>query len=250
MRAWPGLLAVLVLSAPACKKAEPVKLPPRDGKLGAQRCSGQAGPKNTVLPLLQRPFDGQFPALNLFDHELPLVSDFKPLVEGDKELTYCGIDALGLAEGFAGYAWSIPVGTPILAPADGVVLKAGVASNFHCVLTHQFVSDQLVVDLEHPTLGDIGFITHFAHLAKVTVKPGDKVVAGQRIGLAGMSGCAVTPATFFQVLRLTGTKTGRPTVVDPYGWDGTATDPWAEHPDGAPSVYLWQPGEAPTLKSK
>jgi murein DD-endopeptidase MepM/ murein hydrolase activator NlpD len=249
MRALALVFTTLVLVA-GCKKEEPVRLPPRDGKLGAQRCSGQPGPRNTVMPLLQRPFDGQFPALNLFDHDLPLISDFKPLVEGDKELLYCGLDALGLSEGFAGYAWSIPVGTPILAPADGVVLKAGAASNFHCVLTHQFVNDQLVVDLEHPTLGEIGFITHFAHLSKVTVKPGDKVVAGQRIGLAGMSGCAVTPATFFQVLRLTGTKTGRPTVMDPYGWDGPGKDPWAEDERGAPSLYLWQPGEAPTLKSK
>jgi murein DD-endopeptidase MepM/ murein hydrolase activator NlpD len=248
MRVW--LVAVLLVGGPACKKDEPVKLPPRDGKLGAQRCSGQPRAGNPTLPVFQRPFDGQHPALNLFDHDLPLVSDFKPLVEGDKELSYCGIDALGLAEGFAGYAWSIPIGTPILAPADGVVLKAGTAPTFHCILTHQMVSDQLIVDLEHPTLGDVGFITHFAHLSKVTVKPGDKVVAGQRIGLAGMSGCAVTPATFFQVLRLTGTKTGRPTIVDPYGWDGPGKDPWAQDERGAPSQYLWQPGEAPTLKSK
>ncbi|MCA3012216.1 MAG: M23 family metallopeptidase [Myxococcaceae bacterium] len=250
MGARATLLAGVLLAAGACKRDEPAKLPPRDGRLGAQRCSGQPGPRNPVVPVLQRPFDGQYPALNLFDHDLPLVSDFKPLVEGELELTYCGLDALGLAEGFAGYAWAIPVGTPILAPADGLVLKAGAAPNFHCVLTHQFVSDQLVVDVEHPTLGNTGFITHFAHLSKVTVKPGDKVVAGQRLGLSGMSGCAVTPALFFQVLRLTGTKTGRPTVIDPYGWDGPGKDPWAEDERGAASAYLWQPGEAPTLKSR
>ena len=31
----------------------------------------------------------------------------------------CGIDMLGLSEGFEGYAWGLPSGTPIMAVADG-----------------------------------------------------------------------------------------------------------------------------------
>lgn len=248
-RAVAALLAGS-LSLTGCPKDEPTRAPPREGKLGAQRCSGQPGPKNTILPVLQRPFDGHYPVLNLFDHDLPLVSDLKPFVEGDKELTYCGIDALGLAEGFAGYAFAMPEGTPIFAPADGDVVRAGPAPAFNCVLTHRMVDDQLEVDVEHTTLGGVGFVTHFAHLAKLTVKPGDKVVAGQRLGIAGRTGCATTNALYFEVRRMTGTKSGRPTPVDPYGWDGPGQDPWAQDERGAPSAYLWKPNEAPTLKSK
>ena len=242
------LLVSLALAG--CQKAEAPRAPPREGKLGAQRCSGQPGPKNPVLPVLQRPFDGHYPVLNLFDHDLPLVSDLKPFVEGDKELTYCGIEALGLAEGFPGYAFAMPEGTPIFAAADGEVVRAGPAPAFNCVLTHRMVDDQLEVHVEHSTLGSIGFRTHYAHLAKLTVKAGDRVVAGQRVGVAGRSGCATTSALYFEVRRLTGTKDGRSAVVDPYGWDGPSPDPWAQDPRGAPSMYLWKPNEAPQLKAK
>ena len=140
------LLVSLALSG--CPKEEAPRAPPREGKLGAQRCSGQPGPKNPVLPVLQRPFDGHYPVLNLFDHDLPVVSDLKPFVEGDKELTYCGIEALGLAEGFPGYAFAMPEGTPVFAAADGEVVRAGAAPAFNCVLTHRVVDDQLEVDVE------------------------------------------------------------------------------------------------------
>lgn len=233
-----------------CPKDDSRPAPSREARLGAQRCSGQPGPKNELLPVLQRPFDGQYPVLNLFDHDLPIVFDLKPVLEGDRELTYCGIDALGLSEGFAGYAFSMPEGTPIFAAADGEVLRAGPAPSFNCVLTHRVVDDQLVVDVEHATLGEIGFVTRYAHFSKLTVKAGDKVVAGQRLGTAGRSGCATTTALYFEVRRLTGTQSGRPAVVDPYGWDGPGPDPWSVDPRGARSLYLWKPNEAPTLKSK
>lgn len=247
MRRLVTALAGLLLTG--CPKEETRPPPTREGKLGVRRCTGQPGPKNVVLPVLQRPFDGHYPVLNLFDHELPLVVDLKPVVEGDRELTYCGLDALGLAEGFSGYAFEMPEGTPILAAADGEVLRAGPADPFSCVLTRKVVSTQNEVVVEHSTLGEIGFITRSLHLSKVTVKPGDKVVAGQRLGLSGHSGCATTDALTFQVLRMTGTRSGRPTAVDPYGWDGPQPDPWAEDERGAPSLYLWKPGEAPTLKA-
>jgi murein DD-endopeptidase MepM/ murein hydrolase activator NlpD len=233
-----------------CPKEDAARAPMREGRLGAQRCSGLPSPGNTKLPLLQRPFDGHYPVINLFDHDLPVVADLRPIGEGDKELTYCGIDALGLAEGFSGYAFAIPDGTPILAAADGEVIAAGPAPAFSCPLTKRVVDDQLVVAVEHATLGSIGFITRHAHLSKVVVKVGERVVAGQRLGLSGHSGCATTPALYFEVRRMTGTRTGRPVVVDPYGWDGPGADPWGQHELGAPSVYLWKPNEAPTLKSK
>jgi hypothetical protein len=35
--------------------------------------------------------------------------------------------------------------------------------------------------------------------------------------------------------------------VDPYGWDSPGPDPWAQHPQGAQSAWLWLPGQAPAI---
>ncbi|MEW5740889.1 MAG: M23 family metallopeptidase [Myxococcota bacterium] len=250
MRRTLVTLALLATLA-GCPKEDPAPPPPpRDGKLGAQRCTGKPGPKNAVMPLLQRPFDGHFPVYNLFDHDLPLPGEIRAAAVADRELTYCGIQALGLAEGYPGYAFGLPAGTPVLAAADGEVIAAGTVPPFACPLTMRLVEDQAAVDLRHDTLGGIGFITRYVHLSRVLVKPGDKVVAGQRVGLSGQSGCALQPLLYFEVKRLTGTRTGNPTVVDPYGWDGPGEDPWAKNERGAASLYLWKDGEAPTLRAK
>ena len=52
------------------------------------------------------------------------------------------------------------------------------------------------------------------------------------------------------MLRLMGTKTGKPTSVDPYGWDGPRPDPWQQHEKGVQSYYLWIDGEAPKLAGR
>lgn len=239
------LLALAVVLSGCPKDDPPPPPPPRDGKLGVQRCNGKPGPKNRVNPVLQRPFDGQYPVYNLFDHAFPPQPQ-----TGDKELTYCGVSALGMAAGYAGYAFGLPKNTPVLAAADGDVISAGVQPAFACPLTMRTVDDQLAVDLRHDGLGGVGYLTRYAHLAKVQVKVGDHVVAGQRIGLSGQTGCAVAPLLYFEVKKLTSTKTGAPVVVDPYGWDGPNPDPWAQSERGSTSEYLWIDDEAPTLKAK
>jgi murein DD-endopeptidase MepM/ murein hydrolase activator NlpD len=240
---------VLALLLCGCPKGESKEVP-RDRPLGAQRCSAQPGPRNTVLPVFDRPFDGHYPVANLFDHDLPVPDVVKQLEAKDQELTYCGLTALGLHEGYAGYAYMMPVSTPILAPASGFITFAGAEPAFACPLTGRPADDQLTVVVQHDGLGDIGYSTKYSHLAQLNVKVGDGVVAGQRLGISGRSGCASQPILYFEVKRLTGTKTGQPTVVDPYGWDGANPDPWAQAEQGATSLYLWKPGEAPTLKAR
>jgi len=34
---------------------------------------------------------------------------------------------------------------------------------------------------------------------------------------------------------------------DPFGWDSPEADPWALHPEGAPSAWLWKAGQAPEI---
>jgi murein DD-endopeptidase MepM/ murein hydrolase activator NlpD len=234
----------------ACPQKDKGPAPVRDGPLGAQRCSGQPGPRARLQPVFQRPFDGQYPVFNLFDHDLPKRGTLGPEIKEDQELTYCGVQSLGLIDGYRGYAFATPIGTPILAPADGEVEEAGLQEPFACPITMRVVDNQLSVSVRHDTLGGVGYKTRFSHLQKILVKAGDKVVAGQRIALSGSSGCAAAPVTGMEVLRLTGTSTGSPVVVDPYGWDGVGVDPWSKHPEGSESLYLWKTGEAPTLRSR
>jgi murein DD-endopeptidase MepM/ murein hydrolase activator NlpD len=250
---WParGFAVWLALAAAlsGCpeKEARPVP-PPRDGKLGKQRCTALPGKQNKRLPVFQRPFDGAFPVINLFDHQTP--GEYRAFDPGSRQLSYCGLDMLGLADGHEGYSWAVPVGTPVFPVADGEVVAAGIEPDFFCQLTKQMVSGQQVVEVRHPGLGGAGFVTTYRHLSQVLVKEGDKVEAAKRLGLSGQSGCATEPVLYFSVKRLTGTGSGKPAYVDPYGWDGPADDPWAKNPEGAVSLFLWKDGEAPTLGSR
>jgi murein DD-endopeptidase MepM/ murein hydrolase activator NlpD len=89
-------------------------------------------------------------------------------------------------------------GSPILATADGVVRSAGPRGGYGNA-----------VELDHGG----GVTTLYGHAAQVLVKPGEKVSAGQEIGLVGQTGRATGPHLHFE-LR----KDDR--VVDPTQYSG------------------------------
>lgn len=65
------------------------------------------------------------------------------------------------------------VGTPIIAPAAGIVAKVGWESGYgRCVVIHH----------------GYGLVTRYAHLKKFLVKPGQRVTRRQKIALMGSSG--------------------------------------------------------------
>ncbi len=237
--------AVASVGCSGCREKEQPNLPPRDGKLGARRCSSSAGPRNKNLPVLQRPFDRQFPVVQQFDHQTP--GDYKPFDGSSKELAYCGLEMYGLLNGSEGYTWALARDTHVLAAQEGEVTQAGPVPEYFCPLTGRTVEHELSVTVKHEGLGGIGFTTVYRSLSSVNVKQGDHVQAGSWLGLPGRTGCVPEPGLVFMVYRNSGTKTGQPTVVDPYGWDGLGPDPWEKHPRGAESLYLWMEGEAPTL---
>lgn len=92
-----------------------------------------------------------------------------------------------------------PTGTPVYAAQDGVVANAG-----YGVLDRSY-GNQVFLSHGH------GYYTNYAHLSKITVKTGDKVVAGQVIGLCGSTGRSTGPHLHFEVHL--GRKWNR---VDPY----------------------------------
>lgn len=84
-----------------------------------------------------------------------------------------------------GLDWAVPTGTAVMASSGGTVTKAGWGSGYG-----------YVVYIDH---GD-GRQTRYAHLSKVLVKAGQKVVQGQKIALSGNTGRSTGPHLHFEIL--------------------------------------------------
>lgn len=79
---------------------------------------------------------------------------------------------------------SAPMGSPIEAPAAGVVRDAGWETGYGNTIT-----------INH----GFGIVTKFAHASKLLVKTGERVSRGQRIALVGNSGLATGPHLHYEV---------------------------------------------------
>ena len=79
---------------------------------------------------------------------------------------------------------TVPTGTPIYAPADGVVKRAYYIGGFG---NH--------IRLEHSS----GYSTTFAHLSKIFVRHGQKINRGEIIGESGNTGRSTAPHLHYEV---------------------------------------------------
>lgn len=77
-----------------------------------------------------------------------------------------------------------PVGTPIYAPADGVIIFSGNKSGFG-----KFIM------IAHGN----GIVTRYGHNAQLLVKPGDKVQRGDKIATVGLTGRTTGPHLHYEV---------------------------------------------------
>jgi murein DD-endopeptidase MepM/ murein hydrolase activator NlpD len=92
------------------------------------------------------------------------------------------------------------MGTPIVAAADGEVVRAGYSGgsgNYTCVI--------------HGRRGNDSVSTCYAHQSQILVKPGQQVRRGQLIGRVGNTGNSTGPHLHFEV-RIDGNP------VDPANW--------------------------------
>lgn len=128
----------------------------------------------------------------------------------------------------------VAFGSPILAPADGVVERAedGVPDNADGKRNHVRAAGNVVV-IRHAE----GEMSHLCHLQRgsVTVRAGDAVVRGQMIGRCGASGNAVEPHLHF-VLRVGPTSD---CLSVPMRFDGARIqrmDPASRSDPGVPDV--------------
>jgi len=118
---------------------------------------------------LRLPFVGKFPITQLFGVNPHIYSKFgKP--------------------GHNGLDFGLPVGTPVLASAEGLVEKTGYDEKgygYFILLRHN------------------GFWTLYAHLSKIQVSVQQKVSQSQQIGLSGNTGFSTGPHLHFE-LRVPG----------------------------------------------
>jgi murein DD-endopeptidase MepM/ murein hydrolase activator NlpD len=96
-----------------------------------------------------------------------------------------------------GVDFAAPIGTPIFAAADGVVIEAGPASGFGLWVR---------VQLED------GTVNVYGHMNSYSVSVGEHVKAGQKIAEVGNRGQSTGPHLHFEVWTPGGQK------VDPEGW--------------------------------
>jgi murein DD-endopeptidase MepM/ murein hydrolase activator NlpD len=83
----------------------------------------------------------------------------------------------------------MPVGTPVLATADGVVKTA-----ITLYTPHRSYGMEVVID------HGFGNETRYAHLSKILVRPGQRVKRWQTIGEVGETGRSTGPHLHYEVL--------------------------------------------------
>jgi murein DD-endopeptidase MepM/ murein hydrolase activator NlpD len=91
---------------------------------------------------------------------------------------------IGRSAFHGGIDFRAPTGTRINAAADGKVVKAGRNGGYGNL-----------VEIKHAN----GLTTRYAHLSRVYVKVGQKVVAGQKVGAAGSTGRSTGPHLHYEV---------------------------------------------------
>ncbi|UXI02093.1 murein DD-endopeptidase MepM [Photobacterium sp. TY1-4] len=85
-----------------------------------------------------------------------------------------------------GTDFATPIGTPVLAAGDGVVVKAS---------KHSLAGNYVVIKHGRE------YTTRYLHLHRLLVKVGDKVTMGQRIALSGNTGRSTGPHLHYELLK-------------------------------------------------
>ena len=173
-------------------------------------------------PFLRTPMEQPRQITSFFDHDAPFLQENGSLVSYwgrvEKQLSY---------DGHTGWDYALAPPDAVLAAAKGTVIFAG-NSDDGCGIAHAVIIDH-----------HNGYRTLYWHLSEIATEAGQQVEAGQKIGVAGATGCVTGPHLHFQTQYL-----GRD--VDPYGWcNPTAPDPWRTAGSGQVSVWLWADRPSP-----
>lgn len=167
-----------------------VPLPESDSSTSkSQQVAVAPAPPGSYNPMLQTPVgetvSPELPPLSAPDNYLPgSPSQFNGYIWPSKGV---------LTSGY-GWRWgrmhkgidiAAPIGTPVVAAADGVVVSAGWNSGGYGNL----------VEVQHPD----GSVTRYAHNNRILVRQGQEVAQGQQISEMGSTGFSTGPHLHFEV---------------------------------------------------
>ena len=113
-----------------------------------------------------RPISGNYSIVADFGHR------FHPVLKEPKMHT--GIDI------------KAPIGTPVVATSDGIIIKAehGKSYGNYIIIKH-----------------DDEYETRYAHLSQLKVKSGERISKGSVIGLVGNTGMSTAPHLHYEVIK-------------------------------------------------
>jgi hypothetical protein len=203
------------------------------------------GPRQhpVAAPFLVSPFSGWSEIVSFVDHDLPdYAVDGKIVIangitasagDGQASDLFPSYWAPALRQylnydGHNGYDFDISY-QPVLAAAAGTVQFAGWNSPDESAGYGQMIL------INHHN----GYVTLYGHLSKLEVKTGERVRAGEEIGISGTTGHSSGPHLHFSVFHDCN-------VTDPYGWFGHGRDPLYSF-DGERAQYLWLSGLEPHI---
>jgi len=176
---------------------------------------------------LQPPFSGTYRMTSYFDHTSPnyVLDNNVTIYNGESVLPctpYC-------YAGHSGADWSMPLGTPVLASADGIVEDITSSSTGY--------GNRII--LRHAN----SYRTLYGHLNSFTnINIGDNISGGSVIGYSGNSGNSSGPHLHFGVYRSIFTIDEQ-NVTDPFGWTANTPDPLLNYPyqgSGHIASCLWR----------
>lgn len=142
------------------------------------------------LYIQSKSFDEVLALCKKHDEMLECIPAIQPVSNKDLKQTASGygtrIDPIYKTAKFhSGMDFSANVGTPVYATGNGVVRKAGWEGLYgNCIqIDHGF-----------------GYVTRYAHLSKIDVRVGQKVVRGETIGKVGTTGKSTGPHLHYEVM--------------------------------------------------
>jgi murein DD-endopeptidase MepM/ murein hydrolase activator NlpD len=210
--------------------------------------------QGTITPFLYPPYPGNASQESIFDHSTPnyTYDNVVRAYTGDIARKNCPSPAppgtpppqAGVCNAGAGGYWSYSLGDwmyydghdgvdygisyrPVYAAADAdQIIYAG----WWDPQNHK-VNLGIYVRLHHPN----GYNTYYGHMSAVAVQscspPGCTFVPhGEMLGISGTTGNSSGPHLHLTVRNPAGKS------VDPYGWQGTGSDPWA--PNQSESLWV------------
>ena len=144
---------------------------------------------NRQLYIQSKSFDEVVDLFKNHDEMLKCIPAIQPVSNKNLKQTASGygmrIDPIYKTAKFhAGMDFSANIGTPIYATGDGKVIKAGWESAYGNL-----------IKVDH----GFGYVTWYAHLSKIKVRVGQKVVRGEVIGEVGNTGKSTGPHLHYEV---------------------------------------------------